>query len=75
MRRRSEIGQSSKRGSGPEAYGIERIPVGARVLHSVFGSGEIISSRDIGADILYEVKFDSGSVKKLMSTFAKLRRI
>ena len=75
MRRRSEIGQTARKGSGAESYGIEKIPVGARVRHAAFGDGEIISSRDLGGDVLYEVKFDTGAVKKLMSTFAKLRRI
>ena len=28
-----------------------------------------------GGDILYEVRFDNGQTKKLMATFAKLRRI
>jgi len=75
MRRPPEIGHTARKGSGPESYGVERIPVGARVVHSTFGEGEILSLRDIGGDILYEVRFDSGAVKKLMSTFAKLRRI
>ena len=75
MRRRSEIGQTARTKSGAEGYGIEKIPVGARVRHAVFGDGEIISSRDLGGDMLYEVRFDTGVVKKLMSTFAKLRRI
>ncbi len=75
MTRRPEIGGGARGKSGAENYGIERIPVGARVRHATFGDGEIISSRDLGGDVLYEVKFDTGAVKKLMSTFAKLRRI
>ena len=75
MTRRSEIGKTVKGKSGAASYGIERIPDGARVSHASFGEGVILSSRDIGGDILYEVRFDSGAVKKLMSTFAKLRRI
>ena len=29
----------------------------------------------MGGDILYEVAFDSGNVKKLMATYAKLEKI
>ncbi len=60
---------------GAAEYGIEKFPVGTRVLHQIFGQGTILSSRDMGGDVLYEVKFDDGQVKRLMSTFAKLRRI
>ncbi len=60
---------------GAAEYGIEKFPVGTRVMHQVFGEGEILSARDMGGDVLYEVKFDNGQVKRLMSTFAKLRRI
>ncbi len=60
---------------GAEAFGVEKIQSGARVLHSIFGEGVIISSRDMGGDILYEVRFDSGQTKKLMATFAKLKKL
>ena len=73
--RRPEIGQAPKGRSGAAGYGIEHIPTGARVRHAAFGDGVIISSRDFGGDVLYEVRFDTGVVKKLMSTYAKLRRI
>jgi len=63
------------RPKGAANYGIEKFPPGTRVSHQIFGNGTIISSRDMGGDVLYEVKFDSGQVKRLMSTFAKLRRI
>ena len=54
---------------------VERLEVGTRVKHAVFGDGEIISLREMGGDLLYEVKFDSGTTKKLMATFAKLQKI
>ena len=74
MTRRSEIGQGARTKSGAGKYGVEHIPVGARVLHATFGTGEIISSREIGGDILYEVRFDTGETKKLMATFARLEK-
>ncbi len=57
----------------PSDFGIKKFSVGHRVIHSVFGLGEILSVREMGGDILYEVKFDSGVTKKLMATFAKLK--
>ena len=77
---RHSVGSSMQRPAtvkqqGAAAFGIKRIPAGSRVRHSIFGEGEIISVRDVGGDILYEVKFDSGVSKKLMATFAKLQII
>ncbi len=51
------------------------LPAGARIRHDVFGEGSVISSRDMGGDVLYEVKFDSGEQKKLMGTYARLVRL
>ncbi len=65
----------SPRARGAAGFGIERIAPGTRVRHGVFGEGSVISSRDMGGDVLYEVKFDTGAVKKLMATYAKLEKI
>ena len=59
-----------KRGNKPPM-----LEAGVRVRHGVFGEGTVISSRDMGGDVLYEVAFDSGEQKKLMGTFARLVRI
>ena len=75
LHRRPEIDNRVKRPAGAAGYGIERLPVGCRVEHGIFGTGSIASARDMGGDILYEVRFDNGQTKKLMATFAKLRRI
>ena len=64
---------SSKRGA--EKFGVEKLGVGDRVSHAMFGEGSILSTRDMGGDVLYEVRFDNGQTKKLMATFAKLRKI
>ena len=69
------LGNTRKRESGAHNFGLVKLPVGTRVSHGIFGTGEIISSRDMGGDILYEVAFDRGDVKKLMATFAKLQKI
>lgn len=48
---------------------------GDRVKHQTFGEGEILSARNMGADVLYEVMFDRVGTKKLMATYAKLQKI
>ncbi|MBE6548151.1 MAG: ATP-dependent DNA helicase PcrA [Ruminococcaceae bacterium] len=48
---------------------------GDRVRHMTFGEGEIISVKPMGADTLYEVVFDNVGTKKLMATYAKLKKI
>ena len=53
----------------------EQFAPGDRVLHMTFGEGEVLSVRPMGADILYEVMFDKVGIKKLMATYAKLKKI
>ena len=53
----------------------EQFAQGDRVLHMTFGEGEVLSVRPMGADILYEVMFDKVGIKKLMATYAKLKKI
>ncbi len=60
---------------GAEGYGVERYTEGTRVMHAIFGEGRVMSVRDMGGDFLYEVRFDTGETKKLMATFAKLRKL
>ncbi len=48
---------------------------GDRVKHITFGKGEILSVKPMGADILYEVMFDTAGTKKLMATYAKLKKL
>jgi hypothetical protein len=61
--------------SGAAEYGVEKFASGTRVMHDMFGQGEILSSKDMGGDVLYEVRFDNGQTKKLMATFAKLKKL
>ena len=48
--------------------------VGERAVHRTFGEGTILSAKDLGGDVLYEIAFDEFGTKKLMATFAKLKR-
>ena len=75
LSRKPEIGNRSVDKRGAEKFGIEKIKPGERVNHGIFGDGTVVSSRDMGGDVLYEVSFDNGQVKKLMATFAKLKKI
>lgn len=47
---------------------------GDRVRHPTFGVGEILSVKSMGSDCLYEVMFDTVGTKKLMATYAKLKK-
>ena len=48
---------------------------GDQVKHPTFGTGLVLSATKMGADVLYEVAFDTVGTKKLMGTFAKLTKI
>ncbi len=48
---------------------------GDRVRHMSFGDGEVLSVKPMGRDMLIEVMFDRVGTKKLMATYAKLKKI
>lgn len=62
----SEVGKTKK---------VEHFVVGDRVSHYMFGEGTMRAVKEMGADVLYEVEFDKVGNKKLMATYAKLRKI
>lgn len=70
-----KVQTTSEKPKKPESFGVEKFPIGTRVSHAVFGDGKIVSLREMGGDMLYEVTFDSGVTKKLMATYAKLKKI
>ncbi len=53
----------------------ENLQPGDRVEHSVFGKGEIVGITPMGGDVLYEIAFETVGNKKLMGSYARLRRI
>ena len=73
--RRAPDTVGAKPRSGAGSFGIVKLEVGTRVKHTMFGEGEIVSAKDMGGDVLYEVRFDTAGTKKLMATFAKLTKI
>ena len=72
MRRRPDMAPR-QRGAGN--FGVEKFAPGTRVLHPLLGEGIILSAKDMGGDILYAVRFADGTEKKLMATFAKMKRL
>ena len=82
----SSSGSGTGSSSGSGTGGAVRAPAAARkpaeafapgdrVQHPVFGEGEILSCKKMGSDVLYEVVFDRAGTKKLMGSFAKMRRV
>jgi len=60
--------------SSKPSSSFEHFTVGERVVHPAFGEGTVLSAREMGTDVLYEIAFDDAGTKKLMATFAKLKR-
>ncbi len=58
----------------PVSSSFERFGAGDRISHVAFGEGTVLSARDIGSDVMYEIAFDDCGTKKLMATFAKLKK-
>ena len=75
LRRPVDIAPKPREKAGAAEYGISKFAPGTLVRHDMFGTGEILSARDMGGDVLYEVRFDNGQTKKLMATFAKLKKL
>ena len=67
--------KSSLSSSVGRTTSVESFVSGDRVKHYMFGEGTVVSVREMGADVLYEVNFDSVGNKKLMATYAKLKKI
>ncbi len=55
--------------------GMNALEAGDRVSHPTFGEGEILSIKPMGADKLIEIMFDDVGTKKLMGTYAKLKKL
>ena len=53
---------------------IQVFNVGERVVHQTFGEGVVLLKKEMSSDVLYEVAFDSVGTKKLMGTYAKLKK-
>ena len=49
--------------------------IGERIFHDRFGEGTITEIVDKGSDFKLTIEFDSGMVRKMMSSFAKLKKL
>ena len=72
---RLTIGQTAPTVSTEARQSMNALEPGDRVSHATFGEGEILSVKPMGADKLIEVMFDTVGTKKLMGTYAKLKKI
>ena len=66
---------SSKPKTPANSVSKEILEAGDRVYHATFGEGDVISVKKMGADWLYEVVFDKVGTKKLMATYARLKKV
>lgn len=51
------------------------LSAGDDVEHIVFGKGRITAVTDMGSDAIYEIDFDKAGTKKIMATYAKLKKL
>ncbi len=58
----------------PKPTTAEIFTEGDSVKHATFGIGTIISAKQMGGDMLYEINFEKVGTKKLMGSFARLVR-
>ncbi|MBR5515806.1 MAG: UvrD-helicase domain-containing protein [Clostridia bacterium] len=52
-----------------------KLSPGDEVSHIKYGKGMVLSVTDMSGDYLYEVAFDNFGTKKMMASFAKLKRL
>ena len=72
---RITVGQAPPAATAELRQNVNALAPGDRVRHASFGEGEILSVKPMGADKLIEVMFDTVGTKKLMGTYAKLKKI
>ncbi len=59
----------------PKTEKVETFAEGDKIKHQIFGEGVILSALPTGGDMLYEIEFKNGSIKRIMGNFAKLKRV
>ena len=72
---RLTVGQPVPAATAEARQSMNALNPGDRVTHASFGDGEILSIKPMGADKLIEVMFDTAGTKKLMGTYAKLKKL
>ena len=61
--------------TAPRTAPTEHFAAGDRVKHMLFGEGTVLTVTKMAADTLYEIAFDTKGTKKMMATYAKLKKI
>ena len=51
-----------------------RFAPGDAVMHAAFGRGQVLTAREMGSDLLYEIAFDKVGTKKMMAKYARLKK-
>ena len=69
------VGRTDAASTGAAREAAKSLVPGDRVLHLTFGEGIILSAKPMGSDVLFEVMFDKAGTKKLMGTYAKLKKL
>ncbi len=58
----------------PEPVPVATFAAGDTVVHELFGTGTILSVKPMAKDCLYEIVFDKVGTKRLMGSYAKLKK-
>lgn len=78
IRRAAMVGELNRKAAVSQQPNKEAATIafqpGDRVSHATFGSGTVLSANRMGSDLLYEIMFDRVGTKKLMATYARLRK-
>ena len=64
----------SKKSTGAPKEAVE-YTAGEKVSHSIFGEGVIVSVKPMANDFMLEIAFDKVGTKKIMATYAKLKKL
>jgi len=71
----SELKNRIRQFTGPDAGAVDAVAVGDRVLHKKFGEGIIKTRVPEGGDFRLDILFEGAGVKRLMESFAKLKKL
>lgn len=71
----TELKQRIRQLTGPDNETTEPVQVGDRVLHKKFGQGVVKIRVPEGGDFRLDILFEGAGMKRLMESFAKLRKL
>ena len=71
----TDLKQRIRQLTGPDNDTAEPVQVGDRVLHKKFGEGTVKIRVPEGSDFRLDILFEGAGMKRLMESFAKLRKL